>query len=110
MAETYKEVIKKKIKTLSGEENEEVLNAFLDFSVEIFLNRRYPFGIPKRLEEEPVPKEYYNLIARMGLYLWNKQGADGEIHHTENGVTTSWESGDVPESMLGQIIPLARGI
>ena len=41
------------------------------------------------------------------VYLLNKRGAEGETAHSENGISRSYESADIPESMLSGIIPFA---
>ena len=40
--------------------------------------------------------------------MFNKQGAEGEISHTENGVSIKWENGDLPDSLMSEIIPLSE--
>lgn len=41
-------------------------------------------------------------------YLYNKQGAEGETEHNENGVDRKYESASIPESALSDISPVAR--
>ena len=66
------------------------------------LSRCYPFGYK---ECEKVPKCYEVLQCKIAAYLINKQGAEGQTSHSENGISRSYESGGVPESFLGQITP-----
>jgi hypothetical protein len=39
--------------------------------------------------------------------MLNKRGAEGEITHTENGVSRQYEDGDIPPSLLRRIVPMA---
>jgi hypothetical protein len=54
-----------------------------------------------------VPSKYEYKQCQIALYLLNKRGADGQTAHNENGVSRSYENGDVPESMLSDVIPQA---
>lgn len=66
------------------------------------LSRCYPFGYEVC---EKVPRCYEMLQCKIAAYLINKQGADGQTSHSENGISRTYESGGVPESLLGQITP-----
>ena len=47
------------------------------------------------------------LQVEIATYLLNKRGGEGELSHSENGISRSYENGDVPESMMRQIVPMA---
>jgi hypothetical protein len=63
--------------------------------------RRWP-------EEEPMESRWNELQIQIAIFLWNKQGAEGETEHTENGVTRAYENADIPDSLLNDITPLAE--
>ena len=63
----------------------------------------FPMNDTGELILEP---RYYDLQVRIAVYLYNKIGAEGQITHSENGISRSWESGDIPESLLNQVTPL----
>jgi hypothetical protein len=46
----------------------------------------------------------------MCVSLFNKQGAEGQTSHSENGITRQYEEGDIPHSQLKQIIPMAGSV
>ena len=81
------------------------LLAYVTIAGQKVLNRCYPFGYD---EEEVVPTRYDALQCEIAAYLWNKRGAEGQTSHSENGISRGYESGDVPESLMGQITP--RGV
>ena len=54
-----------------------------------------------------VPEQYSYLQVEIATYLLNKRGGEGELSHSENGISRSYENGDVPESMMRQIVPMA---
>ena len=90
------------LKAMVGEsDNEVVLLAYLNIAGRKIINRAYPFGT----EETEVPKRYDYLHCEIAAYLLNKRGAEGQTSHSENGISRSYESADVPESLLGAITP-----
>lgn len=60
------------------------------------------------LPEEPMETRWNMKQLEIAVYLFNKQGAEGETAHDENGVKRSYESASVPASMLSDISPIAR--
>lgn len=79
------------------------ISAYLYFAGQEILQRCYPFNVTS---STTVPERYAALQCEIAAYMLNKQGADGEISHSENGVTRTYESGGVPESFLKQITPM----
>lgn len=59
--------------------------------------------------EEVIETRYLNLAIRIAVYLCEKQGVDGAMSFSENGIMRSFETGDIPPSMLGQVTPICRG-
>ena len=43
----------------------------------------------------------------IAAYLVNQRGAEGETAHSENGISRSYEDGDVPPTLLREIVPCA---
>lgn len=60
-------------------------------------------------EEDVIETRYVNLAVRMAVCLCEKQGADGAVMFSENGISRSFETGDIPPSLLGQVTPICRG-
>ena len=90
------------LKAMVGEsDTEEVLLAYLTIAGQKIMNRAYPYGT----EETEVPVRYGLLQCEIAAYLLNKRGAEGQTSHSENGISRSYESADVPESMLGAVTP-----
>lgn len=93
----------KLLKAMVGEsDTEEVLLAYLNIAGSKILNRAYPYGA----DETEVPTRYDFLQCEIASYLLNKRGAEGQTGHSENGISRSYESADVPESMLGAVTPM----
>ena len=82
-------------------DSDDVLLAYLNIAGSKILNRAYPYGT----DETEVPSRYDFLQCEIAAYLLNKRGAEGQTSHSENGISRSYESADVPESMLGAITP-----
>ena len=93
---------------ITGNEEDNLLLELLEVAKHAILSRRYPFGeFPVDDAGEPVlPGRYLNLQVRVAVYLYNKIGAEGQISHSENGISRGYEPGDIPESLLKEVTPL----
>ena len=84
------------------EESEDVVTSYLLLADGIVRARAYPFGDGS----EPVPAAYHHIVCQAATYMINKRGAEGEITHSENNTSRTYESGDIPASLLRQIVPM----
>lgn len=78
------------------------LQLFLDTAESKIKERR------NNLPEEAMEDRWKMKQIEIAVYLFNKQGAEGETTHDENGVKRTYESASVPASMLSDISPIAR--
>ena len=83
---------------------DDVLLTYLTLAGYKIINRAYPFSD----EVDTVPKRYAYLQCEIAAYVLNKRGAEGETSHSENGVSRTYESADVPESLMNQIVPVCE--
>lgn len=90
------------VKSMTGETSDGVVSAYLKIAGNKICRKAYPFD-PAVTE---VPEQYSLLQVEIAVYLLNKRGADGESAHSENGISRTYENGDVPTSMLRQIVPM----
>jgi hypothetical protein len=84
-----------------GEWVDNTLLSYLKIAGNKILNRAYPYD--DTVTE--VPSRYGYLQCEIAAYLLNKRGAEGQLSHGENGISRTYESADVPESMLKEVIP-----
>ena len=90
------------LKAMVGEsDTEEVLLAYLNIAGSKIINRAFPY----HTDVTEVPKRYEFLQCEIASYMLNKRGAEGQTGHSENGISRTYESADVPESMLGAVTP-----
>ena len=82
--------------------SDEVLTSYLTIAGQKILNRAYPYD--DTVEE--VPRRYDVIQCEIAAYLLNKRGAEGEVSHSENGISRTYESANVPESMLCDVTPM----
>jgi hypothetical protein len=96
------------LKTLIGVDDSEddLLLALLSLAEGKILERLYPYDHSK----ETLPTRYVGKQIEIAVYLYNKQGAEGQTAHSENGISRTYGSADVPESMLRGIAPFVGGI
>lgn len=79
------------------------LEDILESAKAVILSRRFPFGeYPAEIEDR-----YKDLQIRIAVEMFNKQGAEGEISHSENGVSRTYSSSSVSEELLREITPKA---
>lgn len=87
----------------TNEPDEAILEDCLESAKAAIMARRYPFQEwPEELESR-----YLDLQFRVALDLYNKTGAEGQIGHTENSISRTWESSWISEQLLSEVTPLA---
>lgn len=94
------------VKTLTEETNEDVISIYLEVAKETILNKLYPFVSEE--DKRTWLSKYDLLQCRMAVYLVEKQGAEGETAHNENGVSRTYSSADIPNALLNEITPFAK--
>ena len=85
-----------------SEDDDAVLFAYLDQAGAAILARRFPYD--ETVTE--VPARYEQRQIEIAIYLLNKRGAEGQVSHSENGVSRTYGSASIPEEMLEDIVPL----
>ena len=85
----------------------DLLLYLIEQSEGIVLNRRYPFGVPEGMT---VPTQYEQIQLRVAAELFSKMGAEGQVSHSENGISRTWEAGDVSPSLLRKIVPVCGSV
>lgn len=81
--------------------SDDVLISYLKIAGSKIIQRAYPYD--DTVTE--VPRRYGVLQCEIAQYLLNKRGAEGQTAHSENGVNRTYASADVPESLMGEVIP-----
>lgn len=93
------------LKILLGKQGDnsedDLLLMLLTLSGQKILERVYPYD--DSIKE--VPSRYATKQVEIALYLYNKRGAEGQISHSENGISRTYESADVPESLMKGLTP-----
>ena len=90
------------LKNMTEETDNDVLSTYLTLAKGVVLSRAYPYT-----EEDPGPAKYDTVHVEIAAYMLNKRGAEGETTHSENGVSRSYEDGDIPPTLLRRILPTA---
>lgn len=86
---------------LPDETNEDLLIDIIETSKAVILAKRFPYGT----DRNEIDPQYNDLLFRIALDLYNKQGAEGEISHSENGVSRTYQSSWVSSDLLDEIVP-----
>ncbi len=82
---------------------------YLKPAADAIWNRLHPFSSTATPYEE-FPARYAGLAMEIAVYLYEKEGAEGETSHDENGISRHYESASIPESMLGRIVPYIKSL
>ena len=90
-----------RLKLRTNEPDEEILKDCLESAKNAILARRFPY---KEWAEDVEPR-YTDLQFRIALDLYNKIGGEGQLAHSENGVSRTWESSWVSEQLLSEVVP-----
>lgn len=90
-----------KLTAMTGEQSTEVLSTYLEIAGQKILRKAYPYDDT----QTEVPAKYHYTQLEVAAYLLNKRGAEGEVSHDENGVKRTYENGDVPLSLMREVIP-----
>lgn len=90
------------LKSMTEETDNDVLSTYLTLAKGVVLSRAYPYT-----EVDTVPAKYDTVHVEIAAYMLNKRGAEGETAHSENGVSRSYEDGDIPPTLLRRILPMA---
>ena len=93
----------KMVKAMTGETDEGILSTYLSIAGDKVCRKAYPYEPDARL----VTCQYGFVQVEIAVYLLNKRGAEGQTAHSENGISRSYEDGDVPPTLLRDIVPFA---
>lgn len=91
------------VKSMTGETDEGTISTYLSIAGNKVCRKAYPFDPAVTV----VPEQYAHIQVEITVYLLNKRGAEGQTAHGENGISRSYEDGDVPPTLLRDIIPFA---
>ena len=96
-----------RIMTETNDEENTLVAFYLDNAKEVIFHQMYPYCTDGEEMKFKIPNRYQMLQCRIAAHFINKRGAEGELHHSENGILRIYGSEDVPESMLREIVPKA---
>ena len=105
MAMTDTEKLNALLIKLDGDVSTGIANAYLKAAERTIINLAFPFGTGK----ETMPERYENEQIEIAQYFINKMGAEGELSHSEGGVTRTYGSDDIPASLRARITPKVGG-
>ena len=101
-----------RLQNRTGEEDEELLRDLLMTAKVAIMNRRFPFKsfTYDCFEDYDVDAKYSDLQFRIAMDLYNKIGAEGEIIHSANGISPTYESSWISAQLLLEVVRKYEGI
>jgi len=86
-----------------------LLSLLIQQADSVIIKKRYPFGATDEQKANAL-LEYADIELNIAVYLYNKQGAEGQTSHNENGVNRGYESAGIPASYTRDITPFVGSI
>lgn len=94
------------------ENQESFLKTLLNDALDEVVDEMYPYGFNSDTEEQKIKekalRKYKSKIRKIAQYHYDKQGKEGVVGFSENGVSVSYENSGTPSSYLRGIIPIAK--
>ena len=84
------------------------IDAYVEIAKDAVTARLFPFVDDATFMD--VPEKFHTRTAEIACYLVNKQGAEGETAHSENGVTRTYGGASIPPSYFVGIVPYCGNI
>lgn len=119
----------------TNEPNDAVLLDCLESAKNAILARRYPYGdwptkgvdvfVPpvtdedgniispgytETVEETVLEPKYLDLQYRCAIDLYNRTGAEGQVSHSENGISRGWGAEWISQELLNEVVPMCSVI
>ena len=79
---------------------DDVVSAYLNLAMQRIVDRLYPFGTAIM----DLPSRYDVLQCELAVRMIARRGGEGEVSHSENGISRSWDSADDAD-LLQRIVP-----
>lgn len=97
-----------RLKNRTNEEDASILVDLLESAKYAILSRRYPYAKWPVDEngEYKLDNQFADLQYRIALDMYNKLNAEGQLTHSENGVSRTYESSWISDQLLREVTPL----
>ena len=82
---------------------DELVPHYLVIAKDAVISHLYPYKGDASWKD--VPEKHHARTCEIAVFLINKRGAEGEISHSENGVSRSYESAGIPKSYFVGMVP-----
>ena len=85
------------------EPNSQVIEDCVETAEAIYTSLRYPYTANPPQDSGV---RHDNWVYRAALELYTKSGAEGQLAHSENGISRTWDSGSLSKALAMEIIPV----
>ena len=88
--------------------NADIVRDCIETAKNAILSRRFPFRewtTEDDFATATVEPRYLDLQFRIALDLYNRIGVEGEISHSENGITRHYDASWISTQLLDEVVP-----
>lgn len=104
LIEKFKRKLKQRGFDIEDVDDEDLYDEIED-AIEAVNDRRHFISTDQKLFED----KYKSIVIRLGICAFAKMGAEGELAHSENGISRTYTtSNEYPNDILREIVPLGR--
>ena len=82
-----------------------VIDDCIESAKALYLSLRFPYLPDDQLPTE-VERRYLDWQYRAALEIYSKTGAEGQITHSENGISRTYDAGGLSKALLAEIVPV----
>lgn len=94
----------KAVKALVGDPRlDSLCEAYLGIAKSAVVSRLFPY---RDATWDDVPEKHHGRTVEIAVYLVNRRGAEGEVSHSENGVSRTYGSPGIPEGLMSGMNPM----
>lgn len=85
--------------------SEDLIYDCIESAKALYLSLRFPYTPDDKLPDE-VERRYQDWQYRAAMEIYSKIGAEGQITHSENGISRTFDSGSLSKGLLAEIVPV----
>ena len=95
---------------IDNNDEDTLLESIIESATFLFLSTRYPttlYPVDEVTGDPIIQPRWNDWILRCAIEMYSRIGSESETVHDENGIRRAYETGNVSNSLLAEIAPVA---